>query len=540
MNKKIRFVRSSLLTMLAASLVVVSAACSSGANEANNGGTNTPASPSSSPEEKRDPVTLKIEVFERGNSPSGLTVTNNHMTKYIQEEFGDPRNITVEFVPVPRAEEITKLNVLMATSDVPDLVFTYDVNTAYKFVKQGGVMELSEALDQYGADLKTFMGEDALDAGKFDDGQYSIVAKREFLGRWARFVRQDWLDALNMPAPTNKDELYTVLKAFKEQDPGKVGNKVIPYGFAMNTASFFSPMWSFIEPTTEEEQFVNTQQYGDLDNPILLEGHKEGLRWFNKLYNEGLLSPDFGLDKDGKQLTQAVMNGFVGFYAGSNSEAFAAKNKVSETLNQNVPSAELKAIDTFQAADGTYPKPLYGVGGMYIMIPKSSKRVQEAIEYLSWMSNPDVYQRISYGEEGRNYELVDGYPVVLDEELNKVELYNTGDYKLLTTGTFFGSIEKNIKSVDTPSEKYGKQLMESMELSLVDGYQFVKLPRPLESQSTYGEALKQKYDQLIVQTIMAKPENFDSVYDSAVQDYMKSGGQAVVDERKALWAEMKK
>lgn len=544
MKRKVRFARGGFLLMMAVTLIVISAACSSGSNKqasspsAGSQETKSAASASSPPNEQREPVTLKIEVFDRGNSPSGMTVTDNLLTKYIQEAFGDPRNITVKFIPVPRAEENQKLNVLMATSDVPDIVFTYDINTIYKYVRQGGLTELSEALDQYGPQLKAFMGEDALDAGKFDGGQYSIVAKREFLGRWGQFIRKDWLDQLNLPVPTNRDELYAALKAIKEKDPGKVGGKLIPYGFSMGSASFFSALWSFIEPVSEEQRFINMQQYSSMDNPVLLAGHKEGVRWLNKLYNEGLLSPDFGLDKDGKQLTQAVMNGFVGFFSEDAGVPFAKKHHMAETLNQNVPSADLRPINTFQASDGSYPKPLYEPGGMYIMIPKASKRVKEAIEYLDWQSNMEVFDRIRFGVEGRNYKLEDGFPVTIDEELNKVELYNAGDYKLLTTGAFWGSVDKNIESVGKDNAPYNEQYMETMRLSLVDGFHFVQLPHPLEQQSNFGETLKQKYDQLLVKSIMAKPDQFDADYDSALEDYMKSGGNAVVEERKALWAEM--
>jgi putative aldouronate transport system substrate-binding protein len=532
LRRKVRFFRSCFLVLTTVSLAVVSAACTS---EGTSGSTAGSVSTPNQTDVKRDPVTLKVEVFDRGNSPAGLTVTDNHQTKYIQEAFGNPRNITVKFVPVPRAEENQKLNVLMATSDVPDIVFTYDINTAYKYVQQGGLAELTEPLDKYGPNLKKFLGDTALDYGKFDGGLYSIVAKREFLGRWGQFIRKDWLDQLKIPVPTNKDELYAALKEFKKQDPGKTGGKTIPYGFSMGSASFFSMLWSYIQPESEEQKFVYTQQYSSMDNPVLLPGHKEGVRWLNQLFNEGLLSPDFGLDKDGKQLKQAVMNGGVGFFSEAISTPFAKSHQVALTLKQNVPSAELIPIDTFKSKDGKYPKPLYEPGGMYIMIPKASKRVKEAIEYLDWQSNLDNYNQLRFGKEGRNYKLVNGFPVTIDEELNKVELYNGGDYKLLTTGTFWGSVEKNIQSVGIGQEPFNQPYMDTLKMSLVDGFHFINLPHPLKSQADYGETLKQKYDQLIVKAIMAKPGSFDAEYDNALKDYMNSGGNAVVEERKALW-----
>lgn len=84
-------------------------------------------------------VTLKVEIFDRGNSPSPHTITNNYLSKLVQERFGDPNNIDVQFVPIQRSEEVTKLNVLMASNtDVPDIVFVYDSSVFYRYAQQGG------------------------------------------------------------------------------------------------------------------------------------------------------------------------------------------------------------------------------------------------------------------------------------------------------------------------------------------------------------------------------------------------------------------
>lgn len=50
-------------------------------------------------------TTLKVELFDRGNTPAGYTITDSYLTNLIQERFGDPNNIKVQFVPVPRSEE---------------------------------------------------------------------------------------------------------------------------------------------------------------------------------------------------------------------------------------------------------------------------------------------------------------------------------------------------------------------------------------------------------------------------------------------------
>ncbi len=200
-------------TMLAVMLAgtTVLAGCSSSANDA---GATTADGKS----------VLKVEVFDRGNSPAGSTITSNYLTKLVNERFGAPNKIDVQYVPIPRSEELQKLNVLMASGgDVPDIVFTYDQGTFNRYAQQGGLTDLTDLLNQYGPNLKKFLGDETLAYGQIEGKQFAIPGKRSVLGKYASYIRQDWLDALKMPMPQTTDELYTTLKAFKEKDPGKVG-----------------------------------------------------------------------------------------------------------------------------------------------------------------------------------------------------------------------------------------------------------------------------------------------------------------------------
>lgn len=141
---------------------------------------------------------MKVEIFDRGNTPAGYTISDSYLTRFIQEKFGDPNNIDVQFVPVPRSEEVQKLNVLMASgSEVPDIVFTYDSGTFNRYAEQGGLTELTDLLNQSGPNLKKFLGDETLAYGQYDGQQFAVPGKRLVLGKYASYVRQDWLDALS-------------------------------------------------------------------------------------------------------------------------------------------------------------------------------------------------------------------------------------------------------------------------------------------------------------------------------------------------------
>lgn len=516
-------------------LVSILSACSKPANEGSSGSEGNGAGQKS--------VTLKVEIFDRGNAPAGAgPVTNNYWTQWIQKNFGDPNNIKLEFVPVPRNQEVDKLNVLMSTGDAPDLVFTYDMNTIYNYVKDGGLTELDQLIEENGPNLKNFLGEDVLGYGVFSGKQYTIPAKRTLQFTQSSYIRKDWLDKLGLPVPTTTDEFYNTMKAFKEKDLGQTGGKVIPYAFsAMNGTTITSPgvlVSSFIKNMEEEEFYAlsTATNIPELNKP----GYKEGVRFLNKMYTEGLINPDFALDKDGKQFESDVSNGYVGaFTALAAHPSLMQSGNVFDTLKKNVPGAEYVALDPFTNEEGKSPKGIYDPTGIHIMIPKSSKHAAEAIKYLDWMSQPDVLFALTNGIEGQHFTLESGFPKAITTDEAKQTFYNNSDIALVINGKDFGSVEKNIEATALSFPSYTELAKQTIINGLKDGYTQPRFDRPIESEIKYAKTLKDKAEEAVVKSILANPDQFDKVFDSNVEEYLKLGGQAVIDERRAAYKEMK-
>ncbi|PZE22177.1 ABC transporter substrate-binding protein [Paenibacillus xerothermodurans] len=490
----------------------------------------------------KDTVTLRIEVFDRGNAPSGLAANKNALTDYAQEHFGTPNNIKLEYVPVPRTQETEKLNVMLAANEAPDIVFTYDSNLVYKYVEQGGLTEVGQMLNEHGKNLKQFLGGKTLEYGYFKDGQYAIPSKRVSIGKYASFIRKDWLDQLGMPVPQSTAEVYNTLKAFKEKDPGNTGGQVVPLGFSLTPASYEPIIWAFIRKTSDEERITKIQQLSSRDYPTLLPGHKEGVQFLNKLYNEGLMSADFSLDKDKKKLNQDVMTGKTGMFSEDAVNPLKSTPGVYTNLQKNVQGAKLQPIDPFTNEDGKHVKPIYEPAGMYIMIPKSSKRAVEAIKYLDWMAQKDVLFFLQNGEEGKHYTMENGIPVGLDNEDTKNRNFNNGDIVIISNGRDFGEPVKNKEGnvVAIEKKEFWDDARRIQDIIETDGIPPIRFPKPIPAQVKYGSSLLEKYHELLVKSILAKPADFDKVYEAALSDYMSSGGEAILKDRQAAYAEMKK
>ena len=70
-------------------------------------------------------VTLKIPVYDRG-AEGVPNVSDNYWTKWVQENFGDKYNITVEYVPITRTDVLTSYSLLAAAEDLPTILMEYD------------------------------------------------------------------------------------------------------------------------------------------------------------------------------------------------------------------------------------------------------------------------------------------------------------------------------------------------------------------------------------------------------------------------------
>ncbi|MFC5649279.1 extracellular solute-binding protein [Paenibacillus solisilvae] len=518
--------------MILAALLL--AGCSQGGNEAGSSAASTGGTAA-----KTEQVTLKVGIFDRGNSPAGVTVTDNYWTDHVQKNFGDPNNIKVEFVPIPRTDATDKVNVMMSSGDAPDIVFANtNVLTSYGYAKDGGLLALDELIDQYGPNLKKYLAP-TLERGKVDGVQYSIPGRRVNTGKYENLIRLDWLDKLGLPMPQTTDEVYQALKAFKEKDPGQTGGKVIPLGFSLTPASIEPIVWSFIhDGLTDEQRYTLSESMG---YPLLLPGHKDAVQFLNKLYNEGLMSPDFALDKDEKQVFQDVMTGKVGMYSDNLGNSYNATPGIAKVLTQNVSGAKLVPVDPYTNNAGKHLKPEYDPTGFYLMVPASSKRGAEAIKYLDWMAQPEVLFTLMNGVEGEDYKLADGVPIRIESDATSKRMYNSGDITMITQGADFGSNEKNwAAAAASVPEEFQQYVKDAYKMSLTDTIRYANFTTPIEAENKYIPTLQDKYEEIIVKSVMAKPEAFSKTYDDLLKDYMASGGDAIVKERTEAYQAMKK
>lgn len=491
---------------------------------------------------------ITVEVYDRGND-GGSDPTNNKYTEYIKKGMLEKHNVEVEFVAVPRWTEVEQLNNLLAAGDAPDICVTYDYATIQTYANMGGVLNLQPYVDDYAADAPNLWNW-LTDYNIYYDQDpetkelWAIEGKLANSNRVLTFVRQDWLDALGMKAPTTKAEFEEMLIAFRDNADTLLGadaDKMIPYSVSYDVGWRAATLIeSFIDPDiTDEEFYVN----GFDDRKLTQNGTKEAVRLLNKWYNEGLMWDDFALYGSGDTTEDDMMKaGYVGAfthnwdYPWRNGEDSIAANLVRLVG----PDAKYVAIDCFENANGDYVKFVNGTAGdRKIFFPGTNDEPLASLLYLDFISTPEVIEYLQIGDEGVTHNVLDDGGVEIIAATGD-DIQNSGfniDYTITCNGMNLTDAEKTAKSlahsyagVDADDVNKANELAKT---SAIPAKNFKT--GEIVAENGMGTPLAEKRDIVYDTAVSASVENFDSVWDAAMADYLGAGGQAIMDERAAAW-----
>ncbi|MDR0644064.1 MAG: extracellular solute-binding protein [Treponema sp.] len=496
------------------------------------------------------PIEITVEIFDRGTDGGKTDPTNNKWTQWIQEKLLKDENIIVKFIAVPRWEETQALINLMAAGNPPDVCYTYSADNINNWALQGGIFDLAPYVDTTLKDLRDFLGPDNALPGRdlirrqLDNTTgklYFIPSRRMNVAMRNIFIRKDWLDALGLPLPSTTQEWYEALVAFKEKDPGNVGKaNVVP--FSMTTDARWTAaniIDSFIDPNiSNKELWINQIA----ERNFLIPGYKEGVRFINKLFNEGLVDRNFPLYTSSSDAQyNLIKSGVVGSYSQSWDDIYREPNGVLSDLRKNVPTADMVPVDCATSSDGLTHKSSYDAAGLFYFIPVASKQPEAAMRYLNWLSKYENYHFIQTGPEGIVHTLVDGLPKIIPNASDGW-IQNSPqniDYTLPMNGLFLGSDEINIKALANGYSWPPELIVNAYNIAMTNARPgiVVSTKAPLTAIGPLQQTLIDKGVVIYTESITAPVADFDRVYDAGIADWLNSGAQKVLDERRENYIE---
>lgn len=242
-------------------------------------------------------VDEKVTITVGGPDNSTPDWNATDFVKLVEEEM----NVKMACATVVGGSWQERFKLMLADETLPDLVFSANhyITDINLLAEEGFFLALDEYLE-YAPNLKAFLEAhpDYEAAVTAPDGHiYGLVQYTEspYGDLSHAYIRTDWLERVGMEVPNTVDELYDVLKAFKEKDADGDGdpNNEIP----MSDHNSFTMIWAtlmtaFGMPSVRANTDLNYGLMFDADGNLVVsqttENYKEFLTFMNKLYNEGL------------------------------------------------------------------------------------------------------------------------------------------------------------------------------------------------------------------------------------------------------------
>ncbi|GIO92066.1 extracellular solute-binding protein [Paenibacillus lactis] len=326
MNFKRKFLSVAMAAIVLSALL---AACSGGGNANDANSSNVPSG-----DTKLNIVNGKIEptvtiTMVRGEDPTtkfknGETYYDNVHTRWAEETLGVKLE-TLWTSPTADTSYDTKLKLMLSSGDkLPDVFVSTQPITTNLFIESGKLLDVGEAFDKYASDTwKEAMAEtpEAWYPFMQDGKKYALPVLRPTLGTQSPlWIRQDWLDKLNLKAPTTIKELETVMDAFVNQDPDGNGQKdtyALEFGMKDTITKYpiGDPSWIFgLFGAIPELWYPGEDgklQYGSIQPEI-----REALAKLSEWKQKGYIADDIALH-DFNKITENVASGKIGILGGA-------------------------------------------------------------------------------------------------------------------------------------------------------------------------------------------------------------------------------
>lgn len=342
---------------------------------------------------------------------------NGSGKKALEERY----NIDYEFMPVASGEYNNKLGVTLASGDIPDTLLFPGLDQIYF-----NAIDNSQfiPLEKYMADTKEYpnlakIPEDLKKILTYKGHIYGIPRLRGVPGHTI-VMRKDWLDKLGLAVPTTYDELYTVLKAFKEKDPDGNG-KDDTYGLAvgMSDAGLIGVNAVSSGMRALAGNWVQDGNGGLIPMEFTPKA-KEAFSFYAKLYKEGIIAKDFAIKKD-QQVEDDFLLGKAGVYGNSAYTFFtAARYEKARAVN---PKFELVALPPLKNADGSqgYMKfsGYFGIFAISADAGKDEAKVKKILKILDDQIGEEGATFVRWGVEGTHHKVENGVKTLTD--LGKTE-----------------------------------------------------------------------------------------------------------------------
>lgn len=400
-------------------------------------------SPAGMKEQAPYEISMMLPAYLSGQLPDRSSPVIQELERYT--------NTQVELNWVPYTVYKDKAKITMSSLKLPSIMVMMSKSPEFiTAVRKGVFWELGPYLQDY-PNLK-LANQDVLRNTSIDGKIYSLYRTRD-LGRYGVTIRKDWLQEVGRELPRTIEEFYDVLHAFTYEDPDKDGRQNT-YGLSATT---YPATFDVIQTWFGVPNQWGLSPSGRLVPAHLTEEYLEALRFFKRLYDEGLLNRDFAV-KDPKFSRDPLSLGEAGVLVDVADQAQRVAYDIEKSFGQT------DVVDVFSGVAGPLGLRLPSTSGYdgMLAVSKSAVRTEQelrrVLDFLDKLNDESMQTLLYNGIKGRHYQK--------SPELVNVDLRSERDN--LNQMLMFIPQPRTLPAEDSPIRRRVREVIEANEALLVD------------------------------------------------------------------------
>ncbi len=359
-----------------------------------------------------EPTTLSYFVADDSNAAIMTTDWNDNE---FYQEMERRTGVHLEFEMVSSADYQTNFNLMIASGNLADMIYvgaSYYAEGVDAAIDDGYFLDLTDLVDEYMPNYERIRTSDVqyellstTDSGRLG-AVYELRQSKQgpWLGLW---IRQDWLDDLNLDTPVTFDDYHEVLTAFKNEK-GATAPLILNFSGSDGEFGTMSGGLNVLNSwQLDETGKVNFGPYMD--------AWKEYVTIMHQWYTEGLIDPDFMATDERTADMAKVVTGASGLFA-----ALYTMPSVYEAASED-PNMNLAPVNPPVMNEGDEGhirlRDSYTSGNT--AISADSENWEVALRWLDYLYTDEGALLANYGVEGDTFEFDEnGKPVFTDKILN--------------------------------------------------------------------------------------------------------------------------
>lgn len=414
------------LMLVSAMVAGTLAGCGSDSGSSKGGSsteTGSAAEASSSGETADDKSPITFEYFNADGKNGNW---DNPVAKAITEATGVTLDVSYPVASQGDAKEDVAL--MIANDEYPDMI--YAKGSATDLYQAGALIDMTDLIEKYGPNIKKMYGAELekLKWSQDDPGIYQLSyagvnQKTLTTGgscqiQWAALKENDY------KYPKTLDEYEKMIKSYLAAHP-KTEDGLDMIGITMSASDWHwmitlgNPAGLIADASPDNGQWIIDDEY-NVHYKHVTDEEKEYFKWLCRMYNEGILDPNFATQTDDDYIAKVASGRVVAItdaeWHYSQCEAtLVADGKVDQTYVGLPVTLREDQVEKALLYQGTTVG--WGIG-----ITKSCEDPVRAIKFLDYLCSDEGQILYHWGIEGENYFLDDdGQPYRTDEEVAKAQ-----------------------------------------------------------------------------------------------------------------------